>query len=380
MNYKYHLLKYKGPQSRLRCPSCGRKQCFAPYVDDNDQIIGEEYGRCNHESSCGYVKYPPSEPYEPYHPKQGRVFSRRHSALDAESHRARKSPQPASPLCTIPQDIVAKSISHNYHNDFVFFLCNNFPEDAVQKAIDEYRIGVTKAHDTIFYQLDHEGKCRTGKIMKYNRDTGHRIKDESAKLPITWVHSLLKQQGVLPQNWELTQCLFGEHLLKKYPDKIVGLVEAEKTAVICSILIPECVWVAVGGKTQLGDKVDILEGRQIIAFPDIDGHDKWKEKCAERPYLNIIVSDYLQREATDEDIANGAYIADLLLRWQTDKTHHPELPPHHPELDSESPTSLYSEILKYFSPQYHSEVQALIEDFDLELVGVHKSIQKQISN
>ena len=61
MNYKYHLLKYSGKASRLTCPSCGRKHCFVPYVDNQNNIVGEEYGRCNHESSCGYFKYPPSD-------------------------------------------------------------------------------------------------------------------------------------------------------------------------------------------------------------------------------------------------------------------------------------------------------------------------------
>ena len=40
MKYKYHLLKYAGPASRLTCPNCGKPHCFAPYVDDNDQIVG----------------------------------------------------------------------------------------------------------------------------------------------------------------------------------------------------------------------------------------------------------------------------------------------------------------------------------------------------
>lgn len=61
MNYRYHLLKYAGPASRLTCPACGRKHCFTPYVDSNEQIVGKEYGRCDHESSCGYFKYPSYE-------------------------------------------------------------------------------------------------------------------------------------------------------------------------------------------------------------------------------------------------------------------------------------------------------------------------------
>ena len=61
MKYRYHLLKYKGKESRLTCPQCGRKHCFAPYVDDNEQIVSTEYGRCNHESSCAYFQYPPSD-------------------------------------------------------------------------------------------------------------------------------------------------------------------------------------------------------------------------------------------------------------------------------------------------------------------------------
>ncbi len=44
MKYRYHLLKYHGPATRLTCPRCGKKHCFTPYVDDNDNVIGEEYG------------------------------------------------------------------------------------------------------------------------------------------------------------------------------------------------------------------------------------------------------------------------------------------------------------------------------------------------
>lgn len=113
--------------------------------------------------------------------------------------------------------------------------------------------------------------------MKYAPSTGHRIKADAAGTgtPITWVHSLLKQQGELPQEWELAQCLYGEHLLERYPDKPVALVESEKTAVICACLHPGCIWLATGGKGQLNDRVEVLAGRRVIAFPDVDGYDTW---------------------------------------------------------------------------------------------------------
>lgn len=62
--------------------------------------------------------------------------------------------------------------------------------------------------------------------MKYDPETGHRIKDENTKGRITWVHSLMKYAGQLPQEWTLIQCLFGEHLLPLFPEKPVALVES----------------------------------------------------------------------------------------------------------------------------------------------------------
>ncbi len=352
MNYKYHLLKYNGPSTRLTCPACGRKRCFVPYVDDNNQIIGEQYGRCNHESSCGYVKYPPSED-APRHPELGSGSPRTHKPLILK--------QPC--INTIPLSIVNRTLRLDLISDLTSFLLTIFDRHAINNVLEEYRIGITKNNDTIFYQIDINGKCRTGKIMKYNPATGHRIKDGSVKTPITWVHSLLKQQGKLPQNWELTQCLFGEHLLSKYPDKDIILVEAEKTALIGTLVLPNFIWVATGGKSQLGDKIDILEGRQVIAFPDIDGYDTWLQKISERPHLNIFVSDYLQRIATDEDRQNGIDIADILLRWKQS--------PESKGADSFL-NPILMEIRKYISPQYQQEVLNLVEELELEFIRAHK--------
>lgn len=363
MEYRYHLLKYRGRATRLTCPSCGRAHCFAPYVDVNDRIVGPEYGRCDHESSCGYVKYPPSE--REWKPAYSRVYRPGTKAVPIETVRVQEA---APELCTVPMSIVDRSVVMEPKSDFLRFLSTMFDDSTVERVVQEYRIGTTANRDAVFYQIDRKGRCRTGKVMRYNPLTGHRIKDSDAKTPITWVHSLMKQKRMLPENWELTQCLFGEHLLERYPDKPVGLVEAEKTAIIASAMMPKLVWVAVGGKTQLGDKVDVLEGREIIAFPDTDGYDVWKQKCAERPYLNIKVSDLLQTYASEEDCQMGADIADILIRWWKGKHSSGGMPSNPDGSVYENP--VMREVMKYISPKNWDKMNMLIEAFDLKLTGV----------
>ena len=73
----------------------------------------------------------------------------------------------------------------------------------------------------------------------------------------------------------MTQCLFGEHLLTRYPERIVALVEAEKTAVIGAGFIPEYVWLATGGRSGVNDRVDILKNRKILVFADV--LIRWKQ-------------------------------------------------------------------------------------------------------
>ena len=88
----------------------------------------------------------------------------------------------------------------------------------------------------------------------------HRIKDNSVPAA-KWVHSRLKALHQLPDDWTLSQCLFGEHLLSLCPDLPVALVEAEKTAVICSAVFPEFLWLSTGGLDQFNDRVKVLLGR-----------------------------------------------------------------------------------------------------------------------
>jgi hypothetical protein len=122
--------------------------------------------------------------------------------------------------------------------------------------------------------------------------------------------------------FELRQCLFGEHLLQD-KTKPVAIVESEKTAIIASVYLPQFVWVAVGSLTNLNaEKCQVLDGRTVALFPDLNGFDdlngfeKWSNKAKELSHLAIFtVSDLLERKATEAERKQGFDLADYLIKF-----------------------------------------------------------------
>ena len=368
----YSLQKYAGVASRHTCPGCGGKRCFTLYVDESGNPLHETVGKCDHLSSCGY-HYTPKQ-YFRDHPeakpgKDWREADPSFAGSTGESPRtSRPAPKP-KPLCFIPDDIVTRSVRLHCRSQLVTFLESVFDPVIVEQLVLDYRLGVTRSRAVIFFQIDAQGRCRTGKIMMYDPETGHRIKNPDQPGRIDWVHSNMKKLGLLPADWELTQCLFGEHLLSKYPDRPVALVESEKTAVICSAIMPRFVWLATGGKSQISaEKLSVLKGRRVTAFPDVDGFSEWQQKLSAIPGLNVTVADALQQEATAEDFRNHIDIADWLLRTR-----------HSPAPTGESPSRharTFLRIAQYVSPESASEVEALIEDLGLEWFGKVEKVEK----
>ena len=361
----YNLQKYKGITSRYTCPGCRRKRCFTLYVDEAGEPLHETVGRCDHESSCGY-HYTPKQFFAD-HP-----FTSFAGSTGESPRVSSPSPKPKK-LCFIPPAFVDRSIRHDRDSDLITFLYTILDPLIVEGLIDQYRIGVTRSGATIFFQIDAQGRCRTGKIMKYDPDTGHRIKDPDVPGRITWVHSLMKQSGSLPADWELTQCLFGEHLLTRHPDMTVALVESEKTAVICAGLMPNYLWLATGGKSCINDRLLVLKGRKIIAFPDIDGFQDWNTRLAKYPDLGITVSPILQQNATAEDLENHIDIADLLIRYKKPSFADPSSS--FAGLTGESPRKRCLSFLRaarFIAPEHQDEVEALINDLDLDFWGAEK--------
>jgi hypothetical protein len=296
-NHKYQLQKYINRSSRHECPKCHDKRSFAYYVDEAGNVIDKSVGRCNHEGSCGY-HYTPKEFF--------RDNPTNRINLDRYRPIAYK-PQPIQPTDYVPKEYLLKSLS--YDSNFVEFLCGIFDKDTIIKLMQLYYLGATKDKEVIFWQVDYQGRIRTGEIMQYTKD-GHRA-------GVDWVHARMRRDGLCSQ-FTLTQCLFGEHLLNKYPDKDVVVVEGCKTAVIGAGVMPDKIWLSVGNLREFKpSKLKPLAGRKVIAFPDTDPEGKfyklWCDVAKQCTFANIHVSDYLERTATDEERVDKIDIGDRLV-------------------------------------------------------------------
>ena len=313
-----YLEKYKGKTTRHTCPECGMKECFTLYFDGNThQPINKRVGKCNRESKCGYH----------YTPKQffidnPNVNETTRQACDLHYSKPFVAKQQTSlPVGAIPFSYVERSAS--YKSNFVRFLCEFMTTEQIKWIGDNYAIGATKNKEIIFWQIDITGKVRTGKIMQYNPETGKRIKHESGA--IDWVHNKLKQTKQVPEDFNLQQCFFGEHLLKLYPNKTVAIVESEKSAIIASVQFPDLIWISAGNINGLSvDKCHVLNGRKVILFPDLGAYNKWNEKVLPiRKECNckIKISNFLETVSTPEAKAKGLDIADYMISQLKDKQH-----------------------------------------------------------
>jgi hypothetical protein len=211
----------------------------------------------------------------------------------------------------IDMGVFKKSLQGYEDNRLIQYLCGIVGDEAVKEAIQCYFIGTSRHWNgaTVFWQIDSLGRVHAGKIMQYDSRTGKRVKEPVNK--ISWVHTVLKLS-----DFHLSQCLFGEHLLKGN-NKPAAIVESEKTAIIASIYLPDMIWLACGGCGNLSLKLcEPLKGRNVILFPDAGKFNEWSEKAKILSSLcNVSVSSLIEKEASEAERKAGFDIADYLVRF-----------------------------------------------------------------
>jgi hypothetical protein len=313
--YRYPLERYAGPASRYTCPSCGHRRCFTRYVDTaTGEHLAEHVGRCDRENNCGH-----------------HVKPREYFAEGGERPSAEWTPPPPAPELPgfrMKRDQMERTMGKPCHLLVYLSTEGGLDPEQVEHTAREYHVGGWPEPGkhlgaAAFWQVDQAGQVRTAKVMQYDPSTGRRAKEwdpkeECMKSVTTWAHS---QAGGTPQGFKLDQCLFGEHLLDKCPDALVGIVESEKTALVARIWEPSVLWVSVGALTELKlAKLLPLAGRHVTLWPDLGkGFEQWSAKASDLAplFASLKVADLLEQVATDAEREQGLDLADYILRRGT---------------------------------------------------------------
>ena len=346
MDNEYRYTFDKGSRKHI-CPECGKKR-FVRYVDTKTgEYLPEQYGRCDREANCGYHL----NPYQDGYSKM--IWGRENGNSIVIPTRwkpptTRKVQQP--PVKPIYFDFEAfKRTLRPEHYENNIFIQNlfgrvQFPFDPadVTRVIELYRLGTVSAGyrsgAVTFPFIDIDGNVRAVQVKQFdeaNHTTGtdflHSIlarhyNDIGKQLP-EWLEAYMSQE-------KKVSCLFGEHLLNKFPSNRIALVEAPKTAIYGTLYfgLPETpdqyLWIAVYNKSSFSlDKVKPLQGRFVDVFPDLskDGGTfrEWEAKAKEferqLPGTQFKMYDFLEHEALEADRVNGEDIADYLtkLDWRS---------------------------------------------------------------
>lgn len=294
-NYSFILQPYKSNEkTRFNCPNCNNSKSFTRYIYNIDSsYINEKVGKCNRENKCGY-HYTPKQYFSDNDIQLERNYILKNKTTNIESEKS---------ISYIDISIIRETLNNYNNNNFISFLLSKFEQSEVIKVIQDYKIG-TINNKTVFWQIDENHKIRTGKIILYDEITCKRSKTTN----INWIHSFKKIE-----NFNLSQCLFGEHLINDNT-KNIHIVESEKTAIICSILMPNYIWLATGSKQNLNQRIcSNLKNRNVCLFPDTDAFIEWNKKAE---ILNFNISDYLQNLVNKEQATEGYDLADILINNQ----------------------------------------------------------------
>ena len=199
-------------------------------------------------------------------------------------------------------------------NNFSRYLFNQAPNLSNLYDIRGIKTGYLK-DAVLFPYIDYNNDFITAKIVQYNSITGKRNKDLHANN----FHSYKPIKNQLGFDIEKKiekkyTCFFGEHLVPNN-NKPVVIVEAEKTAIILSMLFEDIVFIATGGLGNLKNKdYSFLLNRDVYLYPD-NGASEWHEIGKKR---NWFVSEILEAKGTKGSDAVDYLEHDLWLEIEAE--------------------------------------------------------------
>ncbi len=295
-------LKLDKNRKRVKLCPCGKDNTdgkFVPFIGYNDK------GYCH---SCGNTFLPElikNEQWDTPFPKP--------------------QPKPQIKIDFIPFEMYQIQLKNGINlygqNHFIQWLGNNkrgefaFDAKTIQSLIESYFLGNSGKEKykgwVLFPYIDIHGRIRDIKAIDYNPLTGKRIRE-----PFNKCHYVGKEI-LNNQSANTVRCFYGEHLLKGNNNP-VKIFESEATATYAAAFYPKSVCLATGGKNGCKwnnkEVFKVLDGHQIILYPDIDAHEEW-EKQAEilsEKGLNITVSKLIKESAIKYAEQSGVDYSELV--------------------------------------------------------------------
>lgn len=224
--------------------------------------------------------------------------------------------QPAQPAYTyIPMMMVDPLVSPE--SSLCRCLVRLYQPEAVEQIVQDYRLGIYTLNGdddyTVFPYIDGQDKVYNLKVQHYDCDPKSSLfchnNGKTYMLGKMW-----RGEGRFPADAEFhPTCLFGEHLLPRYPQHTVALVESPKNAVFGALEMPELLWIAVGSKSMLTrERLKPLRHCNVIVFPDRDAISLWTEQLESmNDMFNYTVNEFCERHAPADQLKYD--IADYLL-------------------------------------------------------------------
>jgi len=336
--YRYTLDK---SSRKFICPACNKKR-FVRYIDTmTGNYLPEQYGRCDRDDNCCYRLNPYSDGYAKMINEKGNGKPTNFNYQKKNFIYSKPETKTETEHVYFDVDTFKETLKGYEKNVFIQnLLCNIlYPFDVsdIEKVISMYGLGtITEGYmagAVTFPFIDKNGNVRTIQVKQFDK--------ENHTINTNFLHAIIEKDCTrnkkeLPEwlrlylkNEKKVTCLFGEHLLSKYPNNPIALVEAPKTAVYGTLYFgfPEnendLLWLAVYNKSSFSfDKIISLKGRFVYVFPDLskEGNTfkEWKEKADEfEQRLNgtqFKVFDLLEKIASEADKIKGYDIADFLIK------------------------------------------------------------------
>jgi hypothetical protein len=326
--HQYRYIFEKGSKKH-QCPACHTKR-LVRYIDvQTQEYLPEIYGKCDRDMNCGYHL----NPYKNGYAKDNTIKN----DFDYQISKPIVKPKRVFFL----KEVFYKTRAAYEENIFIQNLLNNiaFPFELkdIEKIIAQYHLGtITKGYRkgaTTFPFIDIDNNVRAIQVKQFDKHN-HTIGTD-------FLHSIIekhyKRNNQQIPNWlqgynkneTKVSCLFGEHLLSKYPLNPVALVEAPKTAIYGTLYFgfpnnpKNLLWLAVYNLSSLNlNKCKALKGRNVYLFPDLSKEGKafnlWSNKAQiiqqqlENSFFKV--SDLLEQLAPSQDKEQGKDIADYLIK------------------------------------------------------------------